>query len=467
MPSVPNRRSGHRHLVCLMNVNRANTVLKGCRKSMKNNQRNNAHLHVASYYADIQPMRRPHDVLAGNEEAQVTVVGGGLAGLTAALELARRGCSVVLLEAERIGWGASGRNGGFVSPGYAENTAAIERRVGMATAKRLHALSVTGVDYVENTIRTAGRDDIIGGRGWLHVLRGKRTGALRAWQARMNREYGADMDYLDRRQVQALLDTEMYQAAVVDRRPFHIDPLAYAELLRCLCVKQGVRVFEGTHVESIARKGASHVVKTAAGRCVSPDVVVATSAYGGPVRQIERSVLPVATYVVASNPRDAELKEAIRYDGCIADQRRAGDYYRLVKDRKGTRLLWGGRITTRRSEPARLEKLLLDDIRDVYPQLGTLGIEYRWSGLMGYARHKMPLIGEVSPGLYALTGFGGHGLNTTAAGGLAVADALTGDRGALALFGGYGAVWGGGTFGRLATQIEYMRLRLMDAIDEM
>ena len=434
---------------------------------MNTSRTGEAHPHVSSYYAGGLAERTPHAALAGKEEAEVTVVGGGLAGLTAALELSRRGCGVNLLEAERVGWGASGRSGGFVSPGFSENMSAIERRVGVTAAKRLYALSVGGVDYVENTIRAAGREKIIGGRGWLHVLRGKNSGKLETWQARMNRNYDAGLEFLERDRLRDLLKTERYHAAVADRKPFHIDPLAYAELLLELCRQQGVRVFEGTRVDSIGRAGASLVLKTRDGQCTSRNVVMATSAYGGPFRGIERSILPVATYVVASYPGHAKLTEAIGYRGCIADQRRAGDYYRLIEDQNGLRLLWGGRITTRRSEPPRLEAMLLEDIREVYPQLADLGIEYGWSGLMGYTRHKMPLVCEVTPGLYALTGFGGHGLNTTATGGLAVAAALTGDRTAMEAFAGYGAVWGGGLFGRFATQLEYARLRVLDAVEEM
>ncbi|MEX3009446.1 NAD(P)/FAD-dependent oxidoreductase [Hoeflea sp. TYP-13] len=424
-------------------------------------------VHAASYYAARQPPRALRKPLKGREDTDVAIIGGGLAGLTAALELSRRGHSVALVESRRIGWGASGRNGGFVSPGFAESIGSIERKTGVETAKKLYNLSVTGVEYVEDTIAAAGRSDIIAGRGWLHVIRHGKVGAFRAWRDRMARDYGAEMEFLDRSGLQQVLKTDCYQAGVVDRKPFHIDPLAYAELLLALCLNAGVRVFEGTEVSEVAKSGASFVLKAPSGQVRSARVVVATSAYGGPISQIERSILPVATYVVTSRPFRDSLAEIIGYRGCIADQRRAGDYYRLVEDELGLRLLWGGRITTRRSEPARLGEMLLRDIQRIYPQLGDLEIEFNWSGLMGYARHKMPIVGELQPGLFALTGFGGHGLNATASGAIAVTDAIAGDDGRLKLFKKFGPVWGGGPFGRLATQLEYMRLRLTDALDEM
>ncbi|WP_419912809.1 NAD(P)/FAD-dependent oxidoreductase [Hoeflea sp.] len=428
--------------------------------------RQDASPHVSSYYASRTAPRDRIESLSGMEEADVAVVGGGLAGLTTALELSARGLSVVLLEAQRIGWGASGRNGGFVSQGFAQNVDAIERRVGIERAKQLHALSVDGVRYVESTISNAGRKDIIGGRGWLHVIRHKRTQELRQWQQKLADQYDADLEFLDRAAVSGLLETGIYHAGVIDHRSFHIDPLAYTELVLELCVASGVRVHEGTRISDIGPSGTEYLVRSADGQVRAQNVVVATSAYGGPVRAVEQSVLPVATYVVVSRSYDANIGDVIRYRGCITDQRRAGDYYRILEDDHGLRLLWGGRITTRRSEPSQLVAMLHNDIAGVYPQLGDIEIEYGWSGLMGYARHKMPIVGEISPGLFVATAFGGHGLNTTAAAGLAVADAIAGSRDRMALFGNYGIAWGGGWLGRIATQAEYMRLRLADYIDE-
>ena len=176
----------------------------------------NATRHVPGYYAARAKPRALLERLSGNAETDVVVIGGGLAGLTAARELRERGLSVVLLEAGRIGWGASGRNGGFVSPGYAQGIEAIERRVGGQKASRLYALSVDGVNYVEQTIAEAGRDDIIAGRGWLHLIRHKRTGALRQWQQDMVDRHGAKLEFLDRSALRALLDTDKYHAGVID-----------------------------------------------------------------------------------------------------------------------------------------------------------------------------------------------------------------------------------------------------------
>lgn len=139
----------------------------------------------------------------------------------------------------------------------------------------------------------------------------------------------------------------------------------------------------------------------------------------------------------------------------------------MIKNSQGARLLWGGRITTRLSEPEDLAEGLRREMQQIYPQFADIEIEYVWSGLMAYARHKMPIIGQISSGLYALTGFGGHGLNTTATGGLAVAKAISGNTDDMDAFQNFGLTWGGGPLGRLATQLEYKRLQVLDYIEEL
>jgi glycine/D-amino acid oxidase-like deaminating enzyme len=440
--------------------------VNGTGKLMVQAQTNGQTSHIDSFYAHRLAPRRLYPPLKGSTEVDVAVIGGGLAGLTATRELARRGHSVALVEAERVGWGASGRNGGFVAPGFSENLFSIEKHLGHDAARRLYSLSVQGMAHVEQVILQAGRQDIIGGRGWMHVVRHDRVDRLQRWRDRMLRDYGVEMRFVGRDDIQEYLKTAQYHGGLVDPRPFHIDPLAYAELLAGDSAAAGARIFEQSRVLRLTEEGDRHVLNTADGRLCANQIVLATSAYGGPLRAMENSILPVATYVIASEPADAALGEAITYGGCIADTRRAGDYYRVVDDAQGKRLLWGGRITTRRSEPGNLATLLLADIRQIYPQLSDLRVAFSWSGLMGYARHKMPVIRAYKPGLFVLTGFGGHGLNTTAMGGVVIADAVCGQHENLNLFSNYGLVWGGGSLGRVATQMEYLRLKLLDRFEE-
>ncbi|MGI9415640.1 MAG: NAD(P)/FAD-dependent oxidoreductase, partial [Hyphomicrobiales bacterium] len=249
-----------------------------------------------------------------------------------------------------------------------------------------------------------------------------------------------------------------------DAQALHIHPLNYAIGLAAGCEAAGVRIFEHTPAMAIEADGAGHRVRTSGGAVTARHVVLAHSAYGrGLARALDAAVLPVATYVVASRPAPELLAMAITTDAAIADTRRAGDYYRLLPD---GRLLWGGRITTQRSEPARLAAMLKRDIVAIYPQLEAIEIEHAWSGLMAYAVHKMPIIGPLGGGLWTASAFGGHGLNTTAMAGRLIAGAIAEGDDRYRLFERFGPKWAGGAAGRAATQVAYWSYQARDWLDE-
>ncbi|MFZ1814138.1 MAG: FAD-binding oxidoreductase [Rhizobiaceae bacterium] len=435
---------------------------------IKGNSMHSQSGHIDSHYSATAAHLPTFGQLASAKgtHAQVCIIGGGLAGLTAALELARAGRDVILLEGKRMGWAASGRNGGFVSGGFAESILTIEKRLGLDHARELYRLSVEGVGHIRNTIRENAREDIIGGQGWLKMIRHARVAELEQRAERMARDYGVQYTLLSQRELEPYVSSNSYHAGLLDMGPFHIQPLDYAVLLAGQAAAHGARLHENSRVISIERlDGGNWEVRTGNGSVRCEHVVVATSAYGGPVQRINRAILPVATYVVTA--RSQKLDEAIRFSGCLGDTRRAGDYYRIVGKGDERRLLWGGRITTRTSVPARLGEALKRDIQGVYPQLDDLVIERKWAGLMGYCVHKMPLIGQMMPGLWPLTGFGGHGLNTTAMGGYLIASAITGGDDRWRLFEPFRVQWGGGLAGRVATQLEYWRLQIADRFEEM
>ncbi|MEZ5791576.1 MAG: FAD-binding oxidoreductase [Nitratireductor sp.] len=425
---------------------------------------NGATGHVPGFYSQTAGKLPVHEPLNASLTADVCVIGGGLAGLTSALELARGGKSVILLEAERIGWGASGRNGGFVSASFAESIFAIEDKLGLDHARALYRLSTEGVGYVRNTIRSSGRDDIIQGQGWLKMIRHADLASLEMRAERLARDYGAMQTFLSKSELASHVSSDRYHAGLLDMGPFHIHPLRYCGLVGELAAQAGVRIFEHSRAVAVSGERGIWQVQTDKGMVRSSNIVVATSAYGGPVSRINQSILPVSTYVVSA--RSQKFDDAIRFTGCIGDTRRAGDYYRLVGQGETRSLVWGGRITTRQSVPRDLGEKLRRDIQAVYPQLDDLEIETAWSGLMGYAIHKMPLIGRLREGLWAVTAFGGPGLNTTAMGGLLIASAITSGDDRWKLFEPYGLQWGGGLAGRAATQLEYWRLQMLDRIEE-
>lgn len=414
-----------------------------------------------TFYARTAATTQERAPLQGRVEADCCIVGGGLAGLTCAHELARAGRSVVLLEAQAVGWGASGRNGGFVGTGYARSHASIAGAIGEAGADALHALSIEGMEMVRGTIEELGIASAEPLPGKLGVVRYDSGDALERSRDRLARQHGYEVEFWPTERVRTVLRSPKYHQGLYDPRCFHIHPLNYARALAAAVEAGGGRIFEASRAVGTELSGAEKRVATASGEVRARHVVFAGGGYTDRlVPKLRASQLPIATYVLTTEEAPETIGAVIGTRAAISDDRRAGDYYRLVAG--GRRLLWGGRITTRTSEPHDLAALLRRTMISTYPELAPLKVELAWSGLMSYARHLMPQIGELQPGVWYCQGFGGHGLNTTAIGGRVVAEALLGRGRRHELFAPFGLVWNGGPFGTLAVQGTYWSYQLMD-----
>ncbi len=418
----------------------------------------------ASWYAATRDASADRPPLAARIEADVAVVSGGFAGLHSARLLALQGKRVALVERHRIGWGASGRNGGFVGAGFAERSGALIDRLGLEHTRRLYAQSQRGVALVREAVDGLGRPDIRMGTGKLSVSRTNQGPGFTDRTRALADTLGATFEPWDTSRVRALLDTSRYHQGIHDPSSFHIHPLNFALALAADVEARGGTIHEGTEATGLSREGSTWRLQTPRGEIAASHIVLAGNADLGRVQpRIARAVLPVATYVAVTEKIGPRLAEAIRWAGAISDTRRAGDYYRVID---GDRLLWGGRITTDTREPPRLREMMRGDILSVYPQLGDIRIEYAWPGIMGYAPHKMPQVGEIQPGLWICSAFGGHGLAQTAAGADAVAAGILGDDSRWRLFAPFGTRWAGGPFGQAATQLAYWSLQARDWWDE-
>jgi gamma-glutamylputrescine oxidase len=421
--------------------------------------------YVTTYYGSAAGADAQRPALSGGIEADVCVVGGGLAGLTAAFELARRGRKICLLEGERLAWGASGRNGGFVSPGYSASYETIERQVGPDDARSLHKLSIEGAQAVAANLDELGIADMDRVDGILSTSRYEASAELQARRDWLEREFDYRVEFRTRSQLQEALASPRYFQGLYNPQGFHFNPLNYARGLAREIERLGGELFEASPARVLARDGASGLVSTDGGQVRAKDVVIACGGYTGALApRLQSSYLPIATYVMLTKPDKALIDLAIRTSAAVGDGRRAGDYYRLVDG--GERILWGGKITTRRTEPRRLGALLRQSMVSTYPQLSGLQVDIAWSGLMAYARHLMPQIGRLSDGLWYCTAFGGHGLNTTAIGGRLVAEAIAGDSDRYRLFEPFGLAWNGGLAGRGAVQAAYWAMQATDRIRE-
>jgi gamma-glutamylputrescine oxidase len=387
--------------------------------------------------------------LAHDLDVDVCVIGGGLAGITVARELARRHWSVAVLEAKRIAWNASGRNGGFVLPGFAEDIDAIIDRVGVAHAKQLWALSVNGVEYVRSAMRELRMPGVDSGQGFLKVSLRDRVEPLQRRAARLQ-EFGSPVDLWSTDRVRAMLHTDRYFQALRWPQAFYLHPLTYALGLASFAEQAGARIFEETPAVALDVSGVRKRVDTPTGRVRAHHVVLAGGAHLGSLFAANSgTVMPVVSYLAATAPLGERLGQAIRYAGGVADMRLGGDHYRAVQ---GDRLLWGGGISTRTPVPQALAQRIARRIGAIYPQLGMVNVTYTVSGVMGYAVHKMPQIGEIAPGLWLANAFGGQGLNTTAMAGGLIAGAIVEGDDRWRLFAPYELVWAGGNMGRVAAQ---------------
>jgi gamma-glutamylputrescine oxidase len=416
--------------------------------------------YLDTWYRRTLTEETSYPALAGNLEAEICVIGGGLAGLSAAFELATAGRQVVLLEGRRIAWGASGRNGGFLTSGYSTGIDDIERMVGSDAAEALYRMSMEGTEIVRQRLAEWQIADSHASAGLIYATRYDSGDTLKAHCAHENARFGKQLVFLDRAELQQKLASDRYFQAIFDPAGSHFHPLNYAQGLAAAIQRAGGIIAEESQALRLEKRGAAHRVVTAQGSVTAQHVVFAGGGYTDHLLpQLKRAYLPIATYVLLTEKLGTLVDGLIRTEAAIADSRRAGDYYRRVD---GDRILWGGRITTRRRDPADIAAILRRQMVGTYPALRDAKVELAWSGLMSYARHLMPQIGRLEEGLWYCTAFGGHGMNTTAIGGRVIAEAILGTSDRYRRFAPFGLNWNGGLIGTAAVQATYWYLQTMD-----
>lgn len=400
--------------------------------------------------------------LQGRREAEVCVVGGGFAGLNTALGLVERGVrDVVLLEADEVGHGASGRNGGFVFGGFSRGEEQLLRELGPARARSLYQGTLDAVELIRQRVGryAIGCDASQSGVIWANWFRDPEV--LRARQRLLAEHFGVHWQWLTREELRARLHSDRYHEGLFEPDAFHFHPLKYARGLAAAISGLGGSVFERSPARALERRGAHWLIRTPEGEVEARHVVLACGGYlAGLRRPIDAAVLPIATYVMVTEPLGPRLREAMSTRAAVYDTRFAFDYYRPLPD---GRLLWGGRISVLDRSPQAVKRLLYRDMLKVFPQLEGVGIDYAWSGLMSYARHQMPQIGQVEEGLWLAQAFGGHGVAPTTLAGEVVASAISEGDPRWREFGHYGLVSAFKPAGFLAAQLGYWWAELKDA----
>ncbi len=380
-----------------------------------------------SYYVTTAQRGASHPALQGDVHCDVAVVGGGLAGLSAALELADRGLSVRLLEARQVGAGASGRNGGQAIHGLACDQAEIERQLGLADAQRVFAMSVEALDLIRARCARFNIDC-----DWRDGYLGVATSAAKARALLRGADhlatvYGYPMRQISQADLPQWINSPRYQAGVHDARSGHLHPLKYTRGLARAAASLGVVMHEGTAVSSIT-PGATPVLHTAAGRVMARQVLLAGNVYlQGVAPQLQHRIMPVGTYIVASAPVAPGLvQNLIPCGAAVCDNNFVLDYFRFSADH---RLLYGGRVSYSSRTPGDLRQSLQARMAATFPALAGLAIDHAWGGFVDITMNRAPDFGRLpgAPQVYYVQGFSGHGLALTGLAGRLVAEAMAGD----------------------------------------
>jgi len=384
-----------------------------------------------SYYADsvgdsndpaTAPARAP---LRGEQQADVVVVGGGIAGCSAALHLAKGGYQVALLEARNVGYGASGRSGGQTIFGLATSQQTLIQQVGASDARRLFDLSIEGLDLTQSLLRDYGIDCDYR-PNHLHVaVKPRQVAELQAWVAELHEQYEyRSVAMLDAEQLRGHVVSDRYLAGLIDTRSGHLHPLKYTQGLARAAESLGVRIFENTQVLRYT-DGAQVQVHSAQGVMRANYVVFCGSAYLGEVAPVlARRILGVGTYMVATEPLAPERARALLpSNAAVADINWILDYFRLSADH---RLLFGGRVSYSAVEPRHLAESMRKRMLKVFPSLADVKVARTWGGFLDITMTRAPNFGRLADNVFYLQGFSGHGLVLTALGGKLVAEAIAG-----------------------------------------
>jgi gamma-glutamylputrescine oxidase len=379
---------------------------------------------ISCYEAGAGPaLRRPR--LAGTVTADVAIVGGGLAGCSAALELAARGFRVVLLEAQHVGYGASGRSGGQLIHGYACGQERLEHELGEAGARALWDMSLEGVELLRDRVARHAIDcELVWGQ--LHAaIKPRQEAELRAWQQDLADRFGyRSTRYLEAAELRTLLDTARYRGGLFDANSGHCNPLAYTRGVAAAAEAAGAHIFEHSRVTRIDH-GSRVQLHTGRGTVHAAHVVLAGNAWlGGLVPELHRRIMAVSTYIVATAPLGAErARRLIANNMAVTDINWVLDYFRLSADH---RLLFGGRVSYSGLDPLGTRRATRARMLRVFPQLADVEIEYAWGGYVDITMNRAPHFGRLAPNVYFLQGFSGHGMVLTGIAGRLAAEVIAG-----------------------------------------
>ena len=381
-----------------------------------------------SYYAASANEQPHYPILEGDIEVDVCVVGGGFAGLSAAIELTDRGYKVALLEANHIGFGASGRNGGQIIAGLACEQDVIEKALGFDAAKQVWGMSLEALDLVRERVK---RFDINCDLqdGFLGVSVNEKKGkSLRVWFDDMQKRYNYAAEWIEPAYIKKWINSPRYFNGYYDKQSGHLHPLNYCLGLAKGAANLGVQIYQHSAVTKM-QQGETVVLHTESGTVKAKYVVLAGNMYLPEIApnvapKIAKRIMPVGTYIIATEPIEPNLAASlIPNNAAVCDTNFILDYFRFSKDK---RMIYGGRVSYSAITPPNLTQSMKARMVETFPQLKATKVEYTWGGFVDISMNRAPDFGRVADNIYYLQGFSGHGVALTGMAGKLVAEAISG-----------------------------------------
>jgi gamma-glutamylputrescine oxidase len=378
----------------------------------------------ASWYAATATPSDPHAPFKGAHKADVCIVGAGYTGLSAALHLAQAGRSVILLEAQRVGFGASGRNGGQLGSGQRAEQDTLEALVGDGAAARLWELAEDAKGLVKSLISEHAIEcDLKPGVAWTGSTDSE-VRHLHEYAAHLDKKYGYNkIEVLDHAALQGVCPSPDYRGGILDMDAAHLHPLNLALGLARAAVAAGVKIYEGSAVHGIDA-GSPAMVRTDGGHVVADHVILACNGYlGGLNRRVASRVMPINNFIAATEPLGERVQDVLPRDVAVADSRFVVNYFRLSAD---GRLLFGGGESYGYRFPSDIAAKVRKPMSVVFPQLKDVKIDYAWGGTLAITMKRLPYLMR-EKNILSASGYSGHGVGTATHAGQLMARAIQGD----------------------------------------
>lgn len=381
-----------------------------------------------SWYAATATPLAAFPKLKGEARADVCVVGGGYTGLSTALHLAQLGFSVIVLEAQRVGFGASGRNGGQVGHGHNMDQPSLEKKLGKPDARLLWDIAEDSIKITRDLAAKHAPDAMFKpGHGSAYFSQ-KDADAGRKDYEYLAANYGFDhAAYLDSSATAEIIGTDQYAGMVLDHNGGHLHPLNYALGLARGAVAAGAQIFENAYVHHIKQGRAATdktIVQTDRGRVVADHVVLACNGYSNNLnRKTAARVMPINNFMAATEPLGARATQILARDICVYDSKFVLNYYRLSHD---NRLIFGGGESYGTKFPADIAAKVRKPMQQLFPQLEDVKIDYAWGGTLGITTSRMPYFARVGPNILTAAGYSGHGVALATLAGQIIAQTIKG-----------------------------------------